>query len=46
MLVVVFYDRKYNCIWQIIRRDGTVVHEFKTRKEALTFLEELNGTCI
>lgn len=43
MLVVVAYDRRYVCSWQVIEEDGTVLYNFKTRKEALAKLEELTG---
>ena len=40
MLVVVSYDKRYNCRWQIIEEDGTVLASYKTRKEALQGLNE------
>ena len=40
MLVVVSYDKKYNCRWQVIQKNGMVIASYKTRKEALKRLEE------
>jgi hypothetical protein len=36
LLVVCTYDRRWNCIWQVIERsDLTVIASYRNRKDAL-----------
>ena len=39
MYVVVTYNRKWDCIWQVIDKDCNVLARYNTRKEALAELE-------
>jgi len=41
MLIVVTYDRKFNCKWQIIKPTGEVIQTFSTLKEAKEALNEI-----
>ena len=46
MLLVVTYkgnSKKVVPTWQIIKRDGTVVHDNLTREQGLKFIEEINN---
>lgn len=43
MLVVVTYDKRMRAVWQVIKRDGTVLCSFETRAEALAEHERLSN---
>lgn len=41
-LVVLTYNRKFDCVWQVINKDGSVISAHKTREEANIALDKLD----